>query len=241
VSEAGRSHASGSKTSPSPRQGPDRSEGVRTARRAVLVDHLLRHALRRGRFVLKSGRTSEWFLDVKQSLGRPEGMLLVAEAILEILPSEVTALGGLTMGADPIAFGTAALGAARGRPLRSFSVRKEAKDHGPGGRIAGVLEPTDLVVVVEDATTRGESLAAAAEAVAAVGAKVLGWLAVVDRGGVARARAEAEGVQFWSLVDAPDLGLPYDLGEGALSARQGRAAPAGSPRVSDGDEDPVPR
>lgn len=207
-------------------EGSDRSAAPAVSRRAALVDHLLTHAVRRGRFVLKSGRTSEWFLDVKQSLGRPEGMLLVAEATLEILPAEVTALGGLTMGADPIAFGTAALGAARGRPLRSFSVRKEAKDHGPGGRIAGVLEPTDLVVVVEDATTRSESLAAAAEAVAAVGAKVLGWLAVVDRGGVARARAGAAGVQFWSLVDAPDLGLPYDLGE-AVPERPGGSGGAG--------------
>lgn len=211
-------------------QGSDRSAAGAVSRRAALVDHLLTHAVRRGRFVLKSGRTSDWFLDVKQTLGRPEGMLLVAEATLEILPAEVTALGGLTMGADPIAFGTAALGAARGRLLRSFSVRKEAKDHGPGGRIAGVLEPTDLVVVVEDATTRGESLAAAADAVTAVGAEVLGWLAVVDRGGVARSRAEAEGVRFWSLVDAPDLGLPFDLGHGTGSAEEaaGRVAAAGA-------------
>ena len=85
-------------------------------------------------------------------------MLLVAEAVLDVLPDEATAIGGLTMGADPVAFVTAGVAATRGRALKAFSVRKEAKDHGGGGRIAGALDPGDRVVVTEDAVTRGTSL-----------------------------------------------------------------------------------
>ena len=76
--------------------------------------------------------------------------MLVADAALEVIPDDATAIGGLTLGADPVAFGVAAIGATRGRPLRSFSVRKEAKDHGVTGRIAGALEPGDRVVITED-------------------------------------------------------------------------------------------
>ncbi len=127
--------------------------------------HLLAHSVRTGDFVLKSGRRSSWFIDSKQTVCRPGGMLLVAEAVLGILPEEATAIGGLTMGADPVAFVTAGVAAARGRALKAFSVRKEAKDHGGGGRIAGALDPGDRVVVTEDTVTRGTSLAEAVHAV----------------------------------------------------------------------------
>src|SRR5918992_2050374 len=105
----------------------------------ALRDHLLAHAVRRGDFVLRSGARSDWFIDAKQTTCRPDGMLLVADAFLAALPDDVTALGGLTMGADAIAFGVAGIAATRGRLLRSFSVRKEDKDHGAGGRVAGAL------------------------------------------------------------------------------------------------------
>ena len=100
----------------------------------ALVDHLLAHAVRRGDFVLKSGKPTTWFIDAKQTTCSPDGMLLVAEAALAALPDDVTAIGGLTMGADAMAFGVAAIAATRGRQLRAFSVRKEVKDHGGGGR-----------------------------------------------------------------------------------------------------------
>ena len=105
----------------------------------ALRDHLLEYSVRRGDFVLKSGKRSNWFIDSKQTVCRPEAMLLVADAVLALVPPEATAIGGLTMGADPVAFVTAGVAATRGRPLKAFSVRKEAKDHGGGGRIAGVL------------------------------------------------------------------------------------------------------
>ena len=101
--------------------------------RDALIAHLLEHAIQQGDFVLKSGRRSTWFCDAKQTVCRPEGMLLIAELALELIPVDATAIGGLTAGADPVAFGIAAVAATRGRHLRSFSIRKEAKDHGVQG------------------------------------------------------------------------------------------------------------
>lgn len=192
--------------------GPsDRRDAVAaTPQRPALVAHLLAHAVRTGEFTLKSGRRSTWFIDAKQTVCRPEGMALVAEAVLSLLPADVTAIGGLTMGADPVAFTTAGVGAVRGRPLKAFSVRKEAKDHGGGGDVAGALDPGDRVAVTEDAVTRGTSLLQAVQAVRRAGAEVVMALAVVDRGGTAADVLGAEGVPFTALVGAPDLGFAYD-------------------------------
>ncbi len=176
----------------------------------ALRDHLLAHAVRRGDFVLKSGRRSSWFIDAKQTVCRPDGMLLVAEAVLDALPDDATAIGGLTMGADPVAFIAAGVAATRGRALKAFSVRKEEKDHGAGGRIAGALDPGDRVVVTEDAVTRGTSLLEAARVVREVGAEPVLLLAVVDRGGTCEAMAAADGLAFHALLTAPDLGFEYE-------------------------------
>ncbi|HWD51770.1 MAG TPA: hypothetical protein VG412_05165, partial [Acidimicrobiales bacterium] len=77
----------------------------------ALRQHLLEHSVKRGDFVLKSGRRSSWFIDSKQTVCRPEAMVLVADGILSLLPDDVTAIGGLTMGADPVAFITAGVAA----------------------------------------------------------------------------------------------------------------------------------
>jgi orotate phosphoribosyltransferase len=177
---------------------------------AALVEHLLAYSVKRGEFTLKSGRRSSWFIDAKQTTCRPEGMLLVAEAALEVLPDEATAVGGLTMGADAMAFSVAAVAATRGRMLRSFSVRKEEKGHGAGGRIAGALEPGDKVVITEDAVTRGVSMLEAAEVVRAVGAEPILLVPVVDRGGTVAALAAEQGLEVRPLVTAPDLGFDYE-------------------------------
>ncbi len=181
------------------------SKGLEALRR-----HLLQFAVRRGDFVLKSGRRSSWFLDAKQTVCRPEAMVLVAEAVLDVVPEEATAIGGLTMGADPVTFATAAVAALRGRPLRAFSVRKEAKDHGTGGRVAGALEAGDRVVVTEDTVTRGTSLLEAAKVVREEGAHPVLLVAVVDRGGTVQEMAAEEGLAFRALLSAPDLGFPYE-------------------------------
>ena len=177
---------------------------------APLVDHLLIHSVKRGEFVLRSGKRSDWFIDAKQTTCRPEGMLLVAEAFLAVLPDDITAIGGLTMGADAVVFSVAAIAATRGRNLRSFSVRKEDKDHGAGGRIAGALEPGDRVALTDDAITRGAAFIEAAAAVRAAGAVPVIAIPVVDRGGTAEAVVGAEGIAFRPLVTAPDLGFPYE-------------------------------
>jgi orotate phosphoribosyltransferase len=177
---------------------------------AALVAHLREHAVRTNGFTLKSGRTSHWFIDAKQTTCRPEGMLLVAEAALEVLPAETTAVGGLTMGADAAAFGIAAVAATRGRMLRSFSVRKEVKDHGAGGRIAGALQPGDRVAITEDAVTRGVSMLEAADVVREVGAEPVCLVPVVDRGGTCAAMASERGLAYLPLVTAPELGFPYE-------------------------------
>jgi orotate phosphoribosyltransferase len=188
----------------------ERSEAQRNTANAALVEHLLRHAVREGDFVLKSGKPSNWFIDAKQTTCRPEGMLLVADALLAVLPDEVTALGGLTMGADAAAFATAGVAATRGRALRAFSVRQEEKDHGAGGRVAGALEPGDKVAITEDAVTRGVSMLEAAEVVRSCGAEPVLLVPVVDRGGTVEALAAAAGIPLRALVTAPDLGFPYE-------------------------------
>lgn len=177
--------------------------------RHALRAHVLAHSVKRGDFVLKSGARSSWFLDTKQTACRPAGIVLVADVALSLIPDDASAIGGLTMGADPVAYGVAAVGATRGRALRSFSVRKEAKDHGVTGRIAGALEPGDRVVITEDTVTRGTSLMEAVEVVRAFGAEPVLITVIVDRGGTCAAMAEAAGVPYAPMLTAPDLGFGY--------------------------------
>lgn len=177
--------------------------------RAALRAHVLEHSLKRGTFTLKSGATSSWFLDTKQTACRPDGIVLVANVALDLIPPDAEAIGGLTMGADPVAFGVAAVAATRGRSLRSFSVRKEAKDHGVTGRLAGALQPGDRVIITEDTVTRGTSLMEAVDVVRAFGAEPVLITVIVDRGGTCAAMAEAAGVAFRPMLTAPDLGFGY--------------------------------
>ena len=177
--------------------------------RAALRDHVLRHSVKRGDFTLKSGAKSTWFLDTKQTACRPDGVLLMADVALALIPADTDAVGGLTMGADPVAYGLAAVAAARGIPLRSFSVRKEAKDHGVTGRIAGALQPGDRVVITEDTVTRGNSPMEAVAAVRAFGAVPVMITVIVDRGGTCGEMAAAEGIPFVPMLTAEDLGFAF--------------------------------
>ena len=177
--------------------------------RESLKDHVLAHAVRTGDFVLKSGRRSNWFIDGKQTACRPEGIKLVADVILSEIQG-LDAIGGLTMGADPVAYGVAAIAADRGVPIRSFSIRKEAKDHGVEGRVAGALSPGDRVAIMEDVVTRGVSPLEAAEVVRAFGAEPVMIIAIVDRGGTCGALAKQAGIEFYPLLTALDLGFEYE-------------------------------
>jgi orotate phosphoribosyltransferase len=174
-----------------------------------LVAHLSAHSVRTGDFTLKSGQKSGWFIDSKQTACRSEGLLLMADLALRVMPPDVDAIGGLTLGADPVAYGIAAVAATRGRSLRSFPIRKEAKDHGVEGRLAGALERGDRVVITEDTVTRGTSSLEAAHVVRRLGAEAVMILVLVDRGGTCAAMAAEEGIDFRALVTAPELGFDY--------------------------------
>lgn len=174
--------------------------------------HVLEHAVKTGEFVLKSGATSEWFLDAKQTACRPDGIIAVTDALVEVFGDDletIDAIGGLTLGADPMAYGAAAVLGTRGHQIRSFSVRKEPKAGGITGRIAGALQPGDRVLVTEDTTTRGVSLMEPAGEVAAFGAHPVFMSVIVDRGGTCAAMAAERGIDYRPLLTAPDLGFDF--------------------------------
>jgi orotate phosphoribosyltransferase len=171
-----------------------------------LVTHIKAHALRTdGPFQLSSGGTSSWYLDGRQVTYSGSGGRLVAACIGELLDPAVTAVGGLTMGADPVAIAAALLAEP---PLRAFSIRKEAKAHGAGGRIVGPLLADDRVAVVDDTTTTGSSFVESIEVLQEAGIAVVQALVVVDRSsGAAGKRCAAFGVPFSAVIYPADLGI----------------------------------
>ena len=177
-----------------------------------LRSHVLEHSVKTGTFTLKSGATSSWFLDTKQTACRADGIIAVTDAVIEVFGDVldgIDAIGGLTMGGDPVAYGVQAVAATRSQSLRSFSVRKEPKAGGITGRIAGALLPGDRVLVTEDTTTRGTSLIEAAEQIEAYGAHPVFMTVIVDRGGTCAAMAAAKGIDYRPLLTAPDLGFGF--------------------------------
>src|SRR6266576_2737841 len=156
-----------------------------------LRELLREHSVTRGDFTLASGRRSTFYIDAR----------LTARGWAPDL------VGGLTLGADPIAYAVAAAARAQGMPLDAFSVRKQAKAHGTGKRIEGCFRPGAAVVVVEDVITTGHSAAEAIAAVTSEGGRVLGVLAVVDREEGGRTTLEQAGHPVEALVTATDLGL----------------------------------
>jgi len=185
------------------------SVGVRYERER-LIALLQRVALKRGTFTLASGRTSHYYVDGRLVTLSSEGAALIGAGVLERLADhpEVQAVGGLTLGADPIVGATLAVAALHGRGgLRGFLVRKEAKTHGTGNRIEGPLEPGSIVAVVDDVATTGGSSLQAVDAVEALGCKVALVIAVLDRlEGAAAAFAERE-IPFHPLLTIQDLGV----------------------------------
>ncbi len=183
-----------------------------SAAMGTLRAHVLEHSIKHGEFTLKSGATSTWFLDTKQTACLPDGIVAVSDAVFEVFGDvldQIDAIGGLTMGGDPVAYGVAAVAATRGHHMRSFSVRKEAKQGGIAGRIAGALRPGDRVLVTEDTTTRGTSLIEAAQQIEAFGAVPVWMTVIVDRGGTCAAMAAEHGIDYRPLLTAPDLGFGF--------------------------------
>ena len=177
---------------------------VHTTARARLVSELREHALVIGEVVLTSGKTAQYLVDAKRAILRPAGF----EALAELVAAQAeewgaTAVGGMTMGADPIA--CAAL--AGGADVKAFFVRKEVKQHGLSRRIEGpLLDPTDRCMLVEDVTTTGGSTIEALEAVRDEGHQVCGVLVVCDRlAGGAEAIERASGVPVVALTTIDDV------------------------------------
>ncbi|HEX2092893.1 MAG TPA: orotate phosphoribosyltransferase, partial [Longimicrobiaceae bacterium] len=149
--------------------------------RERLLRLLLERSFRLGDFVLASGARSRYYIDCRTTTTHAEGQFLVGRLGLELLGGvspAPEAVGGLTMGADPVAYAIAHASCIAGRPVHAFSVRKEPKAHGTGKRIEGCFAPGQRVVVVEDVITSGGSALRACEAVRAEGGEVLAVLAL---------------------------------------------------------------
>ncbi len=173
-----------------------------------LLSILLKKSIKTGHFVLASGKESDLYCDCRVTTldGRGASLIgqcgweLICEQILPQFPS-ITAIGGMTMGADPIslAIGMKSAQADTANALQVFTVRKEAKDHGRGKRIEGNFESGQDVIVVDDVITTGGSTIKAIEAIQAEGGKVLAALVLVDREEGGREAIEALGVPVFSL------------------------------------------
>jgi orotate phosphoribosyltransferase len=178
--------------------------------RQRLIELLQRDSLKRGTFTLASGRTSHYYVDGRKVTLSAAGAALIGAGILERLADrpEVQAVGGLTLGADPVVGATLALAGLTGRSdIRGFLVRKEAKAHGTGSRVEGPLEPGATVAIVDDVATTGGSSLQAVEAVEAMGCKVAVVIAVLDRLEGAAAAFAARGLPFEALLTIRDLGI----------------------------------
>ncbi len=175
-----------------------------------LTGLLRQRSLTRGDFVLASGRRSNFYIDARRTTMSGEGQVLIGTAGLTALQARgwrPKSVGGLTLGADPVAYAIAHSARLAGTTLDAFTVRKEAKAHGTGRRIEGCLGAGDAVVVIEDVITTGRSALEAVAAARAEGANVLGVLALIDRQEGGREAIEAAGLQVAVLVTARALGV----------------------------------
>lgn len=176
--------------------------------RRALIDLIAAEAVFHGDFTLSSGKKATYYVDMRKltldhraapAIGR-----LVLDAVRDL---DVDAVGGLTLGADPIANAVMHASVAGGTPVDAFVVRKEPKDHGRGRQIEGAEVAGARVVIVEDTSTTGGSPLKAAEVAAAAGAEIVAVVTVVDRKTGAQAAVEAAGYEWRSIIDLDDLGL----------------------------------
>jgi orotate phosphoribosyltransferase len=178
------------------------------SRRNDLLSLLATRSAKRGTFTLASGRQSSLYIDARITTMSPEGLALIGPLGLEAIHNRgwtVDAVGGLTLGADPIACAVSYASASSPTPLRAFTVRKEPKTHGTGRLIEGPFAAGDRVAVIEDTITTGASARKAVEAVRAAGGTVVGVLALVDREEGGREALEAEGLEVFALTRAAEI------------------------------------
>lgn len=180
------------------------------ARLAELVNEL---SVVRGKVTLASGLESDFYVDMRRATLHHEAAPLIGHVMLDMLEEaglgtdEIDAVGGLTMGADPVAAAMLHAAASRGLDLDAFVVRKAAKDHGMRRRIEGPDVSGRSVVVLEDTSTTGGSPLEAVEALREAGADVRAVAVIVDRATGARERIEAAGLPYYAALGLADLGL----------------------------------
>jgi orotate phosphoribosyltransferase len=186
---------------------PEAGKARREEIRAKLFALIKARSFGRGKIVLASGRVSDFYFDMKPTMLRPEGAAWLAELGLDALDDlAVDYIGGLEMGAVPLAAAMAQLSFLKGRPIAAFFVRKQAKDHGAQKLVEGLDRSETLagrnVVIIEDVTTTGESALRAVEAVKRQGANIVMVLSVVDRQEGAAENFRQAGFRFQSLFTA---------------------------------------
>jgi orotate phosphoribosyltransferase len=175
---------------------------------AALKQLLLERSVKRGSFVLASGKHSDIYVDARLTTMSPEGMLIIGKLGLAMILEHgwhPDSIGGLTMGADPVAFAISHTSALEGSLLRAFSVRKETKAHGTGNQIEGPFQKGDRVVVIEDVITTGKSAIQAIDVIERFGGNILGVMAVVDRQDGGREAIGARGYEVVALTNMGDL------------------------------------
>ena len=178
---------------------------VDSAARSRLAELVAELAVVHGRVTLSSGREADYYVDLRRATLHNEASPLIGRLLRELTADwDFDAVGGLTLGADPVA--TAIMHAA-GRPIDAFVVRKEAKKHGMQRRVEGPDITGRRVLVVEDTTTTGNSPLTAVQAVREAGAEVVGVATVVDRATGADDVIRAEGIEYRALLGLADLGL----------------------------------
>ncbi len=173
-----------------------------------LLSILAERSARRGQFTLASGRQSTLYIDARLTTMSPDGLALIGPLALAALRDtawRIDAVGGLTLGADPISYAIAYASATSQMPLRAFTVRKEAKTYGTGRLVEGPFREGDHVAVIEDVITTGGSALRAAEAIRAAGGLVSGVLALVDREEGGREALENAGLPVISIARASEI------------------------------------
>ncbi|MBL9123070.1 MAG: orotate phosphoribosyltransferase [Planctomycetaceae bacterium] len=176
--------------------------------RHALMALVRQRALKFGDFTLASGKKASFYLDMKQITLSSEGARLVGEGILELLGSgPVVAVGGMSIGADPITAAVITMAGVQGKPLAGFLVRKEPKGHGTNRFIEGPVEPGQSVVIVEDVVTTGGSSLLAIDRAVEFGLKVERVITIIDRLEGGAAAFAARGIPLASLFTVRDFGI----------------------------------
>ena len=180
-----------------------------TDARQQLIDYISAGAVFHGDFTLTSGKKATYYVDLRKVSLDHRIAPLIGQVMLDLIAdvADVSAVGGMTMGADPIAAAVLHQGAARGLSYDAFVVRKEPKDHGRGRQVEGPDLAGKRVIVLEDTSTTGGSPLAAIEALKKVGAEIVGVAVVVDRDTGAREVIEAAGYPYFAAIGLADLGL----------------------------------